>query len=178
MNTHVKKIMKCCNRIDLRNAEEYDKLIRGKIKDISCNENISEELRDYVRGIVDTNELSGNERQRKKQINKICSYYEENDIHLNTQSNFFALLATLSSFAVMIYGIFDYVNDFCDIVDNSVYASIMIAMIFFCTVSLEDKNNYQQKNKRICLVIKLCKYKFYYFYKFDLLLGCCRGKVS
>lgn len=55
MNTHVKKIMKCCNRIDLRNAEEYDKLIRGKIKDISCNENISEELRDYVRGIVDTN---------------------------------------------------------------------------------------------------------------------------
>ena len=130
MNTHVKKIMKCCNRIDLRNAEEYDKLIRGKIKDISCNENISEELRDYVRGIVDTNELSGNERQRKKQINKICSYYEENDIHLNTQSNFFALLATLSSFAVMIYGIFDYVNDFCDIVDNSMYASIMIAMIF------------------------------------------------
>lgn len=152
INSHVKKMTNTCSKLNVRDAQKYDVTIRDRIRDQLLESN-EEEIEKIIDRTIDEKFFSTDSKNRTHQIREIARHYANNGEYIDTQNNFIVLLALLGSICMMIYGVFDYVNDYNDFIDNCVYALIMFCVWLVFSQTARIKKIKNESLKKIIISI-------------------------
>ena len=154
-NTHVKKIKQILLNCNVSEAEKFDKDIREYILNRELD-SIPVDIYPFLEENIDIKYTSKNPRRRRKQLNDIKLYYEHNERQWTISNNLITALATIGTFFLMLYGIFDIRFEFAELagfsINNIVYAAVFFVLfLLYLMLNIEKLS----LNRKINMALKI-----------------------